>query len=455
MNPAPPMKATSAATISFQSKREAALLAMILVCGLAVIVALLTACDIAVFVLTARPASRLADPPRTSKLLMVGALTVAVGLTFGMALTRLLRRGSAQQNVVTPWSLGSVVLWAGLTLFLYGIYYPLPYHSHHIDKVLLGLSVVLIWGMALAASPRLVTVLTNGKHYAWIKILLINILAFIVIGEVVFRLIDPFLARGGLFGNKQTPAELKPHVPTMGSIRFTNSQGFRDRERHVSKAAGTVRIVALGDSFTYGAGVSYDDNFVTLLERGLQDVGQGAEVINLGVSGWDPAEEFHLLKMYGMTLAPDVVMMNVFVGNDIMRRRGAYLHWDRTRETLDEMSEFLTRRGVELVLVLLPAQEQLDPVLQDEFLQAVQVDRGRYDFLKPQRLLRRWAVDRGVFVIDLLPAFQQHPDPSALYFQNDIHWTTAAHHVAADDMLPLLRRYITERMRSHGSPVSE
>jgi hypothetical protein len=98
-------------------------------------------------------------------------------------------------------------------------------------------------------------------------------------------------------------------------------------------------------------------------------------------------------------------------------------------------------------LVLLPAHEQLDLDLQHDLAAALDSDLRRYDFEKPQRLLREWAQQRDVSVIDLLPAFQQ-ADPSKLYFENDIHWTESAHRLAAATMLPVLQRLLAmERMR--------
>jgi len=70
--------------------------------------------------------------------------------------------------------------------------------------------------------------------------------------------------------------------------------------------------------------VTYDETFVTLLERMLGRAAPGAEVINLGVPGSEPEQEFHLVKAYGIRFQPEVVMLNVFIGNDIILRRGSF-----------------------------------------------------------------------------------------------------------------------------------
>lgn len=122
---------------------------------------------------------------------------------------------------------------------------------------------------------------------------------------------------------------MTPHFPVTGSIGYTNSQGFRDREHALAPAGAGPRILALGDSFTWGAGVSYDDVFVTRLERRLRDVFKEAEIVNLAVPAWGPHEEFHLLKTYGIRFRPDLVMLNFFVGNDIQNKRGDDIYLPR------------------------------------------------------------------------------------------------------------------------------
>ena len=517
------------------------------VCAIGALVALATAGDVLIFVLTARAATKLADPPRTFKLIPLCAVLLGVGLSLGIAAWRILQSRSTHRAVASQWSFGFTVLWSVLSLYLLLLYYPLPYHSHHIEKLLLGSVVMVLWSVAFVLRPTNLEAFLNGRAYGWIKVGVINVLVFVFIGEVILRLMDPVLARGGLFGNKHSPADLKPNVQTQGSIRVTNSHGFRDRERMFETTSHAPRIVALGDSFTYGAGVTYDEIFTTVLERRLQDTAPGLEVINLGVSGWDPSEEFHLLKIYGSRFHPDAVMMNFFIGNDIMRRRGAFLeepmvvagqsyyvhtvgnwvhdtfgpdrwylyhnlnylfkmsshrfrlpedgetrnenetgffkpfrtreaylkdiderseiylkedtplfdyHWNRTLATLNAMRLFLETRKVPLILVLLPAQEQLDRDLQRDLMNSLGTRPDQYDFEKPQRLLRAWGEQHHIMVVDLFPAFRREADPSAFYFENDIHWTKAGHALAAKTLWPLLQSEIVTRQLARDAGTS-
>ena len=63
-----------------------------------------------------------------------------------------------------------------------------------------------------------------------------------------------------------------------GCVEYrVNSLGFRDREFPKEKPAGELRVLAIGDSFTFGAGVQLDDCWVQLLERRLAEM-RGAPV---------------------------------------------------------------------------------------------------------------------------------------------------------------------------------
>ncbi len=237
-------------------------------------------------------------------------------------------------------ALWSLVVWYTLLL-----HYPIPPLAHHMDKFLIGCTVVLLWSLWFTIGPTNLERVLNLRPATWLRLVLVNGLVFVGTGEVVCRLADPVFARSGLFGDKQTPANLKPHVPVHGSIGFTNSQGFKDRERTFERT-GHPRLVALGDSFTWGAGVSYDETFVTILERDLQRLAPGLEIINLGVGAWGPHEEFHLLKHDGIRFQPDVVLLNFYAGNDsnlstilIVAGQSYYVHsngnWVHDRLGLD------------------------------------------------------------------------------------------------------------------------
>jgi hypothetical protein len=117
-----------------------------------------------------------------------------------------------------------------------------------------------------------------------------------------------------------------------------NSLGFRDnREYRLEKAPGTFRILVLGDSVTFGHGASFETTYPYLLEMRLQSWRPDVqwEVWNLGVPGYNTAQELAQLLELGERFAPDLVVvgfyLNDFTAND---RIVAPTVWTRTRGRL-------------------------------------------------------------------------------------------------------------------------
>lgn len=102
-----------------------------------------------------------------------------------------------------------------------------------------------------------------------------------------------------------------------------NSLGFRDDEIAVEKPENTKRILFLGDSFTFGMGVSHENIYTEILQKLLNESGNGVnfEVLNMGHIGFSIDNEYLLLKEKGLNLNPDVVILEFFVGNDVTELR--------------------------------------------------------------------------------------------------------------------------------------
>jgi lysophospholipase L1-like esterase len=107
------------------------------------------------------------------------------------------------------------------------------------------------------------------------------------------------------------------HTSVDGSWSFvTNSRGFRNaREIPYAKPAGTVRVLALGDSHTQGYEVRQGFTYAAVAERTLAARMTAAEAINAGVSGWSTAEALAFLENEGVKYKPDVVVLG-FYAND-------------------------------------------------------------------------------------------------------------------------------------------
>ena len=98
----------------------------------------------------------------------------------------------------------------------------------------------------------------------------------------------------------------------------TNSWGMRDREYLLRKPPGTLRVLALGDSFAYGR-VDIAFNFLTILENQLNQKFSPTriEILNTGVPAYQPVNESTYLRAYGFRFEPDLVLLCFYVGNDL------------------------------------------------------------------------------------------------------------------------------------------
>jgi GDSL-like Lipase/Acylhydrolase family len=103
-----------------------------------------------------------------------------------------------------------------------------------------------------------------------------------------------------------------------GVPAHTNSLGFRDtREYSLQKSPGTFRILVLGDSVTFGHGATDETSYPYLLEQRLREWRPGVkwEVWNLGIPGYNTAQELAYLGEVGERYAPDLVIVGFFLND--------------------------------------------------------------------------------------------------------------------------------------------
>jgi hypothetical protein len=89
-----------------------------------------------------------------------------------------------------------------------------------------------------------------------------------------------------------------------------NGEGFWDSDHQEKKPDGTKRILFLGDSFTIGYGVRYEDRFSELISRKLPF---GTEVINMGMWGYSTDQELLLYSEIGQKFDPDILVLSMFL----------------------------------------------------------------------------------------------------------------------------------------------
>ena len=239
----------------------------------------------------------------------------------------------------------------------------------HLRYMKLG-SVIIAWiGVLLAATYRSHTPVVFGR-YSWGYVVLLGLLAgvatalslarstwyqplyraraaLVVSGvslllslgafELTLRLVDPlglsYYEQAGDYVRDKLPDDQlvfrhKPSWETRyGDVRVTyNERGLRDRPI-LPKAAGEYRILALGDSVTFGWGVDQDKTFAARLEPLLQGrLHRPVRAINSGVGGYNTVQEVTYFKQKGIALQPDLVMLT-YVKNDIEVNKGPFDPW--------------------------------------------------------------------------------------------------------------------------------
>lgn len=169
---------------------------------------------------------------------------------------------------------------------------------------------VLLLAVASAAA--------RGGTPRWLRVLdfgLFNLALALLLLELGLRGIGRFarvpllqqsdLAAANLIDINRFPA---------GDVRFgfpLDSRGYYDLELDPANRAPRL-VVSIGDSFSQGV-VPHPHHFTTVCERELE----GVEVYNMGVVSVGPPEYRYLLEHEALPLRPDLVLVNLYVGNDV------------------------------------------------------------------------------------------------------------------------------------------
>jgi lysophospholipase L1-like esterase len=98
--------------------------------------------------------------------------------------------------------------------------------------------------------------------------------------------------------------------PEFTEVSHTNALGMRSAAVG-PKRLGAQRVLALGDSFTYGHGVQDDETYPAVVETLLRTRGHDVEVLNAGVPGYNTDQSYTYALRDGLALEPDVVLLGI------------------------------------------------------------------------------------------------------------------------------------------------
>lgn len=165
-----------------------------------------------------------------------------------------------------------------------------------------------------------------GRALGVLVLLAVSVAVAVGIGEAVCRatgLGGIILYERGLYrssGDQRLVYELTPGFAghSYGTKVVVDSLGFRGPEFSSTPARGVYRIVCVGDSFTFGMGVEYDQSWPKRLERKVAPPRgfQSVEVINAGVPGYNLTEYCEEIICRVIPLKPNLVIIGL-VGNDL------------------------------------------------------------------------------------------------------------------------------------------
>ena len=200
------------------------------------------------------------------------------------------------------------------------------------------------------------TVSAPQKHRSrvWLFSLIalaIGISVSLLIAEIVIRVFDPQTLTSDVVERDPTvDYRLRPGArgrmvsPEFSAEIRVNSLGFRGQEISPQKP-GVSRILFLGDSFVFGAGLKEHETLPATVSQELERRHPGDfEAINGGVYGYQTANELELFMKYGVPLNPDIVVILVMTHDMVqntdwyeltrdgqLQRRPFISHYSRSR----------------------------------------------------------------------------------------------------------------------------
>jgi len=153
----------------------------------------------------------------------------------------------------------------------------------------------------------------------------------IIVGEVLLRMFLPqnligtritgmrFSERDQVLGIRYIPGATWRFTHPEYQVEYSiNEHGFRDAKVHpIPKPDGTTRVLLLGDSFTFGQAVSYEQIWPVIAEKRLEESGNNhIDLVKAGIQGMDTRSEFILLQRLLKKDDYDVVVVG-FAMNDL------------------------------------------------------------------------------------------------------------------------------------------
>lgn len=150
-----------------------------------------------------------------------------------------------------------------------------------------------------------------------LDLIFMNLTLTLILAEVALRILS-VVWPSPLLVTESTSSQIRRDSERMppGAERFSfpiNSSGHYDTEFLPPSERSLPLVVTIGDSFSYGV-VPHHYHYTTVAEREFP----GAEVYNIGFPGTNPVDYLYHLVEEALPLQPDLVVIALYVGNDIV-----------------------------------------------------------------------------------------------------------------------------------------
>ena len=265
------------------------------------------------------------------------------------------------------------------------------------------------------------------------------------------------IANDPLIGHRHRP---NGEARLMGVDVKINSKGLRDREIPYERKPSTLRILMLGDSFTEGWGVPFEQTFSKRIERLYAAHGINAEVVNTGVGNYNTIMEVKYFLNEGYRYQPDIVVLN-YVPNDAepvpravspnplmqvcqscvflsgridtllrdlslrpkweayyldLYGKGSAKGWIEAKAAIGKLAEHCRSHNIRLLIAHLPELRNLQ----------------HYPLQGITELVRQAASENGADFVDALPELKEHDAPTLWVAPSDPHPNAHANELIAN-----------------------
>lgn len=350
----------------------------------------------------------------------------------------------------------------------------------------------------------------NKRFSFYLLLMIINIIVCCIVLEVFVRVFEYYSHSTKLknfthtffeIENSFIERSLKPYCREGVQVQIQgtnivwhfilNSYGLRGNEISYNKAPNVIRILVLGDSYTFGWAVEQHEPYPIILQELLNSrLNTQYEVINAGIPGCNTFNEYHYLITEGHKFNPDIIILG-FVMNDAeysletpqnpkitykdnflwwpefvkFRLNVLYFNWtgsywfkdcyrlhntnyldayekgnkkgDGVRLHLRKIRDFALDNNITFYVVILP-----------------DVSKPFYDYQDApiHEIIKKWCSLEGIPVLDLFPLFKNTNNVDYMMAPDD-HPNGKAHRIFAQQIASFIQKGAYDRNSSLESSV--